>query len=92
MRNSYAEKSWDTFNKLLQQTQPLNGAYHKIYAMLNTPVSDLTMPFLLTGGKLGFYYKEHEILPPLPGQILIFPPIKLLVLDTKLTLPYSRSY
>lgn len=42
VRNSYAEKSWDTFNKLLQQTQPLNG------------------------GKLGFYYKEHEILPPLP--------------------------
>ncbi|AES73920.1 putative xylulokinase [Medicago truncatula] len=42
VRNSYAEKSWDTFNKFLQQTQPLNG------------------------GKLGFYYKEHEILPPLP--------------------------
>ncbi|WJX42081.1 Xylulose kinase 2 [Trifolium repens] len=42
VRNRYAEKSWDVFNKLLQQTQPLNG------------------------GKLGFYYKEHEILPPLP--------------------------
>ncbi|PNX97034.1 xylulose kinase-like protein [Trifolium pratense] len=42
VRNSYAEKSWDVFNKLLQQTQPLNG------------------------GKLGFYYKDHEILPPLP--------------------------
>lgn len=25
--------------------------------------------FLLAkGGKIGFYYKEHEILPPLPGQ------------------------
>ncbi|WOL07847.1 xylulose kinase [Canna indica] len=23
---------------------------------------------LLNGGKLGFYYKEHEILPPLPGD------------------------
>lgn len=22
----------------------------------------------LNGGKIGFYYKEHEILPPLPGQ------------------------
>ncbi|KAI5403104.1 xylulose kinase 2 [Lathyrus oleraceus] len=42
VRNHYAENSWDTFNKFLQQTQPLNG------------------------GKLGFYYKEHEILPPLP--------------------------
>ncbi|WJX35867.1 Xylulose kinase 2 [Trifolium repens] len=42
VRNRYAEKSWDVFNKFLQQTQPLNG------------------------GKLGFYYKEHEILPPLP--------------------------
>uniref|UniRef100_A0A9I9DKD2 Xylulose kinase n=1 Tax=Cucumis melo TaxID=3656 RepID=A0A9I9DKD2_CUCME len=42
IRNRYAEKSWDTFNKFLQQTPPLNG------------------------GKLGFYYKEHEILPPLP--------------------------
>ncbi|XP_058785277.1 xylulose kinase 2 [Vicia villosa] len=42
VRDRYAENSWDTFNKFLQQTQPLNG------------------------GKLGFYYKEHEILPPLP--------------------------
>ncbi|KAI4316058.1 hypothetical protein L6164_024075 [Bauhinia variegata] len=42
VRNRCAEKSWDTFNKFLQQTQPLNG------------------------GKIGFYYKEHEILPPLP--------------------------
>ncbi|CAK8568925.1 unnamed protein product [Lathyrus sativus] len=42
VRNRYAENSWDTFNKFLQQTQPLND------------------------GKLGFYYKEHEILPPLP--------------------------
>lgn len=42
VRNRYAEKSWDVFNKFLQQTQPLND------------------------GKLGFYYKEHEILPPLP--------------------------
>lgn len=23
--------------------------------------------FLHVGGKLGFYYKDHEILPPLPG-------------------------
>ncbi|KAK9756545.1 hypothetical protein RND81_01G105300 [Saponaria officinalis] len=42
IRNQYAEKSWDVFNKYLQQTPPLND------------------------GKLGFYYKEHEILPPLP--------------------------
>ncbi|KAF7830080.1 xylulose kinase 2 [Senna tora] len=42
VRDRFAEKSWDTFNKFLQQTPPLNG------------------------GKLGFYYKDHEILPPLP--------------------------
>ncbi|CAH9069396.1 unnamed protein product [Cuscuta europaea] len=42
IRNRCAEKSWDIFNKHLEQTPPLNG------------------------GKLGFYYKEHEILPPLP--------------------------
>ncbi|XP_062159293.1 xylulose kinase 2 [Alnus glutinosa] len=42
VRNHYAEKSWEVFNKFLQQTSPLNG------------------------GKMGFYYKEHEILPPLP--------------------------
>jgi len=42
VRNRYAEKSWEVFNKYLQQTPPLNG------------------------GKMGFYYKEHEILPPLP--------------------------
>jgi len=23
--------------------------------------------FMHVGGKLGFYYKDHEILPPLPG-------------------------
>ncbi|CAD6266642.1 unnamed protein product [Miscanthus lutarioriparius] len=42
LRNCYAERSWDLFNRLLEETAPLNG------------------------GKLGFYYKEHEILPPLP--------------------------
>lgn len=42
IRNRYAEKSWDAFNKYLQQTPSLND------------------------GKLGFYYKDHEILPPLP--------------------------
>lgn len=42
VRNRCAEKSWEVFNKFLEQTPPLNG------------------------GKLGFYYKEHEILPPLP--------------------------
>lgn len=42
IRNSCADKSWDVFNKYLQDTPPLNG------------------------GKLGFYYKDHEILPPLP--------------------------
>jgi hypothetical protein len=26
-------------------------------------------PYILyVGGKLGFYYKDHEILPPLPGN------------------------
>ncbi|XP_017701081.2 xylulose kinase 2-like [Phoenix dactylifera] len=42
VRNQYAERSWDVFNKYLEKTPPLNG------------------------GKLGFFYKEHEILPPLP--------------------------
>ncbi|XP_030537915.2 xylulose kinase 2 [Rhodamnia argentea] len=42
IRNRYAEKSWDAFNKSLEQMPPLNG------------------------GKIGFYYKDHEILPPLP--------------------------
>ncbi|TYI28266.1 hypothetical protein ES332_A05G232500v1 [Gossypium tomentosum] len=42
VRNCYAEKSWDVFNKFLEQTPPLNG------------------------GKIGFYYKDHEILPPMP--------------------------
>ncbi|KAI4321468.1 hypothetical protein MLD38_034843 [Melastoma candidum] len=42
VRNCYADKSWETFNKFLEQSPPLNG------------------------GKLGFYYKEHEIMPPLP--------------------------
>jgi len=42
LRNRYAERSWDMFNRLLEETAPFNG------------------------GKLGFYYKEHEILPPLP--------------------------
>ncbi|GFP84108.1 xylulose kinase [Phtheirospermum japonicum] len=44
IRNRCADKSWDVFNALLQQTQPLNG------------------------GKLGFYYKDPEIIPPLPGK------------------------
>lgn len=56
--------------------------------LLCYPLSDLTMRFLLIGGKLGFYYKEHEILPPLPGACLIFPPTILLVLNYKLTLLY----
>ncbi|KAJ8762503.1 hypothetical protein K2173_007942 [Erythroxylum novogranatense] len=42
VRNCHAEKSWDAFEKCLEQTSPLNG------------------------GKVGFYYKDHEILPPLP--------------------------
>ncbi|KAG9439946.1 hypothetical protein H6P81_020111 [Aristolochia fimbriata] len=42
VRNRCAEKSWDLFNKFLEDTRPLNG------------------------GKLGFYYMDHEILPPLP--------------------------
>ncbi|KAK0575779.1 hypothetical protein LWI29_006929 [Acer saccharum] len=42
VRDRCAKKSWEVFNKYLQQTPPLNG------------------------GKMGFYYKEHEILPPLP--------------------------
>ncbi|KAJ8772257.1 hypothetical protein K2173_027434 [Erythroxylum novogranatense] len=42
VRNRYAEKSWDAFDRCLEQTPPLNG------------------------GKIGFYYKDHEILPPLP--------------------------
>ncbi|KAG6737836.1 hypothetical protein POTOM_059367 [Populus tomentosa] len=43
VRNRCAEKSWEIFNKYLEQTPALNG------------------------GKMGFYYKDHEILPPLPG-------------------------
>ncbi|CAN0921943.1 Xylulose kinase 2 [Linum grandiflorum] len=42
VRNRCAGSSWEVFNKLLDQTPPLNG------------------------GKLGYYYKDHEILPPLP--------------------------
>ncbi|XP_031253424.1 xylulose kinase 2-like [Pistacia vera] len=42
VRNRCAEKSWEVFDKFLDQTLPLNG------------------------GKMGFYYTEHEILPPLP--------------------------
>ncbi|XP_040385762.1 xylulose kinase 2 isoform X3 [Oryza brachyantha] len=42
VRNHYAERSWDVFNKHLEKTAPLNG------------------------GKLGYYFKEPEILPPLP--------------------------
>jgi len=34
--------------------------------------------FSLIGGKLGFYYKEHEIIPPLPGGCLIVALIKYL--------------
>lgn len=45
VRNRCAEKSWEVFNKFLEQTPPLND------------------------GKIGFYYKEHEILPPLPVGI-----------------------
>ncbi|ERM98718.1 xylulose kinase [Amborella trichopoda] len=45
VRNRCANSSWDTFNKYLEQTAPLNG------------------------GKLGFFFKEHEILPPLPVGI-----------------------
>ncbi|KAF5208457.1 Xylulose kinase, partial [Thalictrum thalictroides] len=45
VRNRCADQSWDVFNKVLEQTPPLNG------------------------GKLGFYYKEHEIMPPLPVGI-----------------------
>lgn len=26
----------------------------------------------VTGGKIGFYYKDHEILPPLPGWFFGF--------------------
>ena len=25
---------------------------------------------MYVGGKLGFYYKDHEILPPLPGNVI----------------------
>ncbi|XP_075511839.1 xylulose kinase 2-like [Primulina tabacum] len=42
IRNQCADKSWDVFNRCLQESPSLNG------------------------GKIGFYYKEHEILPPLP--------------------------
>ncbi|BBN14168.1 xylulokinase [Marchantia polymorpha subsp. ruderalis] len=43
VRDKCAGKSWDTFNRLLDETSPLNG------------------------GKIGFYYSEPEILPPLPA-------------------------
>ncbi|KAH1245075.1 Xylulose kinase 2 [Glycine max] len=29
VRNCYADKSWDVFNKFLQQTQPLNVGFHR---------------------------------------------------------------
>lgn len=31
----------------------------------------ISNPSMLTGGKIGFYYKEHEILPPLPSKFTI---------------------
>lgn len=33
VRNRYAEKSWDVFNKFLQQTPPLNGM---LFSAFNT--------------------------------------------------------
>ncbi|XP_024391819.1 xylulose kinase 2 isoform X2 [Physcomitrium patens] len=42
IRNECADRSWEKFNSLLEETPPLNE------------------------GKMGFYYKEAEILPPLP--------------------------
>jgi hypothetical protein len=35
---------------------------------------------LMPGGRLGFYYKEHEILPPLPGNQKLTTPLFLIFL------------
>ena len=39
VRNCYANKSWDVFNKFLQQTQPLNGRVSQTLPMLSTLLS-----------------------------------------------------
>jgi len=77
VRNRCADKSWDVFNKFLEQTPPLNGRYHELFLCLSIPLSHNVLS--LIGGKLGFYYKEHEIIPPLPGGCLIFCTNKVLV-------------
>lgn len=73
IRNHYAEKSWEVFDKFLEQTPPLNGLLlcsFSSYFGVNCLLLCFFPHFSLwIGGKMGFYYKEHEILPPLPGKI-----------------------
>lgn len=72
VRNRYAERSWEVFNKFLQQTPPLNGLLlysFSTYSGINCYTLFFSLMLLSAiGGKMGFYYKEHEILPPLPGR------------------------
>lgn len=73
IRNRYAEKSWEVFNKFLEQTPPLNGLLLRSFGSYSG-FSYLLLCFFphfswWIGGKIGFYYKEHEILPRLPGKI-----------------------
>lgn len=53
---------FDLFNSsLLVNGDPSSSAFHAL----------VFLDFGI-GGKIGFYYKDHEILPPLPGGFLTF--------------------
>uniref|UniRef100_A0A0R0JI06 Xylulose kinase n=2 Tax=Glycine subgen. Soja TaxID=1462606 RepID=A0A0R0JI06_SOYBN len=56
VRNCYADKSWDVFNKFLQQTQPLNVGFHR-YIIEN-----------FSGTPDGL--KEKEVRALIEGQLL----------------------
>jgi hypothetical protein len=42
-------------------------------------LTDSHLYILYAGGKLGFYYKDHEILPPLPGNNVVVVSARLLL-------------
>jgi len=52
VRNRCAEKSWDVFNKFLEQTQPLNGRYQELF--LCYPLSPFSQCFLMNRWKVRF--------------------------------------
>lgn len=91
VRNKSAQQSWDVFNKLLDETPPLNGSVF-FFQYISAHECDFTA-FLLfirllknsPGGKLGFYYRDHEILPPLPGFLRISKKLSLDFVLSKIT-------